>query len=237
MKAGHAETTATNTALAFSKIGVSVIGLGSGSGRPTITLTGTTAAASIAVSAANQTFKNFIVSTGKDELVAAWTVSAANCIIDGVDWVEASASYQAITYITTTAGGTGIQVKNCRITQVTACAGNGFAITLTGADDCVIANNIINWLGTNNAGSGSIGMVGTACLRATIIGNICVNAAGTTGYSILGLAASTGVIAYNLAINPNAAGSIGGVTGLGMIENYVSTTGTTSGVLDPTAGA
>jgi hypothetical protein len=237
MKCGHAETIATNTALTFNKSGVSIVGLGNGSARPTITLTGSSAAVTIAVSGANQLFRNFIVSTGRDELVAAWTISGSGCTIDGVDWVEASASYQAITYITTTATGDQLTVANCMIVQVTAPAGNGMCITLTGADDCRIMNNLIWWATTNNAGSGAIGGLTTASLRTTVTGNRIMTRSGASVVSLKPLAATTGIWAYNYAGNANAAASNVGVTGLGFFENYVSNAGTTSGILDPAAGA
>ena len=237
MKVGHAETISTNAALTFSKSGVSVVGLGNGALRPTITLTGTSAAVTITVSGANQLFRNFIVSTGRDELVAAWTVQAAGCTIDGVDWVEASASYQAITYITTTTAGDQLTVTNCMIVQVTAPAGNGMCITLTGADDAKIMNNLIWWATTNNAASGAIGGLTTASLRTTITGNRIMTRSGASVVSLKPLASTTGIWAYNYAGNANAVASNVGVTGLGFFENYVSNAGTTSGILDPAAGA
>jgi hypothetical protein len=238
MKPGHAETITANTALTFDKNYVSVIGLGQGSLRPTITLTGTTAAVTITVSGANQLFRNFIVTSGVAELVAAWTISGAYCTLDAVDYAESNATFTCITAITTTADGNWLTVTNCNFKAVTTAVAAGFAVTLTGADDCVIMNNIFNWLCTDAASSGSIGMVGTACLRVWIIGNLCTNAAGTTCVSILGLAGSSGMMANNLMANPNAAtqGAMVGIGNMALMENYSGTTGTTQGVLDPAAG-
>lgn len=238
MKPGHAETISAATGLVLSKNGVSVIGLGVGSLRPTITLSGTAATCTLNVTGANQLFRNFIVTSGVAELIAAWTIGAANCTIDAVDYAESNATFTCITAITTVAAGTRLTVKNCSFKAVTTAAANGYAVTLTGADDCVIMNNIFNWLCTDSAAAGSIGMVGTACLRVWIIGNLCTNAAGTTGMSILGLAGSTGMMANNLMANPNAAtqGAMLGIAGMAVIENYSGTTGTTQGVLDPAAG-
>lgn len=235
MKPGHAETIATNTALSFSKIGVTVVGLGSGALRPTLTLTGTSAAVTISVSAASQTFKNFIISSGMDELAACWTISAANVTIDGVDYVEDDVTHQVLTYITTTVAAKYLTVCNCTLTQVTAPTGNGAAITLVGADDCQIVNNKIWWECTSNAGSGGIHGLTTASLRMWIVGNlVSVQAAAAIG--INPLAASTGVIAFNGVTSTNGAGSIVGRATMLTMENYAGTTGTTSAILDPVAG-
>jgi hypothetical protein len=77
VKPGHAETIASATALAIDVAGVAVVGLGVGSNRPTFNLTATTS--TIAMSAANCTFWNCLVTGGIDAIVAAITVSAADC--------------------------------------------------------------------------------------------------------------------------------------------------------------
>lgn len=79
VKPGHAETIATATALAIDVAGVAVVGLGQGSNRPTFNLTDT--ASTITMSAANCTFWNCLVTGGIDAIVAAITVSAADCRI------------------------------------------------------------------------------------------------------------------------------------------------------------
>jgi len=236
MKPGHAETISTNTGLTFSKIGVSVIGLGTGALRPTITLTGTTAAVTIAVSAASQLFRNFIVSSGVDELVAAWTISAANVTLDGVDLLEASDACNVITGVVTTAAANFLTIKNCTFVQVTAAAGNGPAITLVGADDCKILNNVIHWNSTNNAGSGGIIGLTTESLRMLIVGNLVDCQGGASVLGIAPLASSTGIMAWNGASTPNGAGSIVGRAAMLTMENYAGTSGTTSAILDPAAG-
>ena len=236
MKEGHTETITTNTALAFSKIGVSIIGLGNGALRPTITLTGTTAAVTIAISAASQLLRNFIISSGRDELAAAFTISAASVTLDGVDYVEDDVTHQVLTFVTTTAAATRLTVKNCSLVQLTAPAGNGAAITLTGADDCVIANNNIWWNSTDNAGSGAIHGLTTESLRMFVVGNLCVVPAGTSAIGINPLASSTGVIANNGVSCPNGAGSIVGRSTMLLMQNFAGTTGTTSAILDPAAG-
>jgi len=234
MKVGHAETISVNTALTLSKSGVFVIGLGSGALRPTITLTGTTAAVTIAVSGANQTFRNFIVSCGVDELVAAFTISAAGCTIDAVDWVEASASYQAITFITTTAGGTRLTVKNCHLVQVTAPAGNGACITLVGADDGKILNNFIWWISSDAAASGAIAGITTASLRLFIADNMIVCPVGTSVVPVSIYAASSGYALRN-TVGCGKTLYTGAIALAGMYgaENRACNTVNTAGQLDP----
>lgn len=232
MKQGHAESiTAAGTWT--PKASTTIVGLGFGTRKPLITWSTATTATCL-VSSANVTFINFDTTTAKDELVTCFAVQASNCTLLGVNYRETSTSYQAITWLTTTAAGTFLTVRNCRLMQLTAPAGNGFAITMTGADDAVIQDNLFFWNGTDNAGSGSIGGVTTESLRVFIVGNITVNPAGTTGYSIHTLNSTTGIIANNRAGNPNAGGSIATGNAIGATENY-SAAVTKGGTLDPAA--
>jgi hypothetical protein len=236
MKPGHAETISAATGVVLSKSGVSIIGLGNGALRPTFTLTGTAATCTFTVSGANQLLKNFIISCGVDELVAAITVSAANVTIDAVDYVEDDVTHQVLVFLLTTAAANYLTVQNCTLIQVTAPAGNGAAITLVGADDCKIMNNRIHWLTTNNAGSGGIQGLTTESLRMFIAGNLVDCQGGASVLGIAPLTSSTGIMAFNGASTANGAGSIVGRSTMLVMENYAGTTGTTSAILDPAAG-
>lgn len=234
MKVGHAETIATAAGVTLNKSGVFVIGLGSGALRPTITLSGTAATCTITVSGANQTFVNFILSSGVDELAAAWTVTGTNCTIDGVDWVEVSASYQILTYLTTTATGDRLTVKNCRLVQVTAPAGNGAAITLVGSDDSTIKDNYIWWISSNAAASGAIAGITTASLRLLIADNVIVCPVGANVVPVSLYASSTGyAIRNSVGCGKTLYTGAIGLAGLYGAENRVSNTVNTAGQLDP----
>jgi hypothetical protein len=234
MKAGHAETMSTNTGWTFAKAGMTLVGLGRGGDRPILTLTGTTAAATIGVTAANQTFHNFIVKIGTTELVACWTISAAYCTIDAVDFVENTTAFQALSYILTTAAGDYLVVRNCDIRQVTAATGNAPCISLVGADDVTIENNRIFWIGANNAITSGIQSVTTVALRALIKDNFIHITGGANVLGITMLASSTGLAVRNCVATTKTAvaGSIA-LAGLYGIENYATETVNTNGILDP----
>lgn len=79
VKPGHSETIANATDLALNVAGVAVIGLGRGSNRPTFNLTATSS--NIPMSAANMVWWNCLITGGIDAIVAAMTVSAADCAV------------------------------------------------------------------------------------------------------------------------------------------------------------
>lgn len=235
MKEGHAETISTNAALTLSKIGVSVIGLGSGALRPTITLTGTTAAVTITVSGASQTFKNFIVTSGVAELAAAFTVSAADCTLDGIEYRESNATYTVLSAVTGTAGADYLTIKNCKFKSVTTSAGNASCIVgVAGMNDVVIAGNIIEWIGVNNAATCAIYNAG-AGLRWSILHNF-FKITGGGSATIVNAATCTGLAAYN-----SGCGSTTTITNMMQfdagysIQNFVTETVDTNGILDPIA--
>jgi hypothetical protein len=235
MKAGHAETISTNTALALSKSGVSVVGLGQGALRPTITLTGTTAAVTIAVSGANQLFRNFIVTSGVAELVAAFTVSGADCTLDSLVYKETNATFTILSFVTATATGDRLAVRNCTLKSITTSAGNASCIALVaGTDDCIIENNIIEWIGTNNAATCGLHS-GGATLRITARNNF-IKVTGGNAVTGINMASTTGLFAYNaVAVTKTAvAGSIV-ISGAYGIENYSTQAVSKNGILDPAA--
>ena len=193
MKPTHSETVSAATGIVLSKIGVSIIGLGQGALRPTFTLTGTAATCTMNVTGASQVLRNFIVTAGVDELVTAITVGAASVTIEGVEYRESSTAYQALSFITNDANANFMTVRGCRAMQLTAANGNAPCITMVGADDCIIEDNYIVWIGANNAATCGISSTGTATLR-TILRNNIIHATG--GNAVLGIsmvASSTGI--------------------------------------------
>lgn len=75
VKAGHAETISSATALDLNKAGVSIIGMGNGLNRPVFTLD-TAATATIVVSAANISIENCVFSANFADIVSAFTLGA-----------------------------------------------------------------------------------------------------------------------------------------------------------------
>lgn len=76
IKPGHAETISSAGAIAADVAGVAIVGLGSGSLRPTFTFD-TAASTTIAVSAANVSFKNIIFSANFADITAVFTTTTA----------------------------------------------------------------------------------------------------------------------------------------------------------------
>jgi hypothetical protein len=233
-KAGHAETISAATGLVMAKVGITVVGLGKGTSRPTFTLSGTAATCTMNVTGADQTFHNLLFTAGVDELVTVFTIAAAYCTLDAVDYYESSASFQCLSFVTTTAAGDYLTVKNCTARQTTAAAGNATCIELVGADDATIENNRIFWIGANNAATCAIASVGTVALRALIVNNYCHVTGGANVIPISMLASSTGLAAYNKVASTKTAvlGSIA-LANLYGIENYATETVNTNGILDP----
>ena len=235
MKPGHAETIATNTALTLNKIGVSVIGLGSGGLRPLITLTGTTAAVSIAVSAASQTFRNFVITSGVIELTKAFTISAADVTIDGVDYQETVAANTILSFVTLTSAADRFTLKNCTLKSITTSAGNASCFaSVAGADDTAIVGNHIEWIGADNAATCAIYNAG-AGLRMLIAYNI-FKITGGTSATIINATTCTGIQVYSSGAM--AAGTITGANQFDLgysVQCFFTETVNTQGILDPIA--
>lgn len=123
---GHTETLSTAGAITADIAGVSILGLGRGSARPTLTLSA--AAATIALSAANVRFSNFIVApTGIDSVDTPVVVTGANVLIDNCQFDMSTASMQADTCITLSTGATNATVRDCKFTSLDAGAASAIA--------------------------------------------------------------------------------------------------------------
>jgi hypothetical protein len=186
------------------------------------------------VTGADQTFHNLLFTAGVDELVTVFTIAAAYCTLDAVDYYESSASFQCLSFVTTTAAGDYLTVKNCTARQTTAAAGNATCIELVGADDATIENNRIFWIGANNAATCAIASVGTVALRAMILDNYCHVTGGANVIPISMLASSTGLAHNNICASPKTA-IAGGIALANLYagRNYHVNTVNKSGLLDP----
>ncbi len=99
VKAGHAETIATDGGLTCDVAGVSIIGLGTGTSRPTLTVNGLSAAV-VAVSAANISLSNFLFLGNLATLVACLEIAGDYCEVGNCEFRELGASGGMITAIT-----------------------------------------------------------------------------------------------------------------------------------------
>lgn len=99
---GHAETIANATTLTCTVADISYIGLGTGSRRPTLTFT-TATTANIPVSAANNTFENFLFVANFADVASFITLAAApEFTVNGCEFRDTSTVLNALTCVTTT---------------------------------------------------------------------------------------------------------------------------------------
>jgi hypothetical protein len=231
---GHAEAIAAAGGITCDVAGVRIIGLGVGSNRPTLTWSATDS--TLLVSAANVTIENLITKVSIDEVVSMISVTAANCVLDKVDFVETT-SAQAIQWLLTTAAADGITVKNCRHVQKTAAAANSKWIQLVGVDDCCIVDNFFHIAVTNNAASvvisGSTALVGGQIGR-----NVIMMIGGTTNVSAILLVDTSVCMVHDnrVACTATAATTVVDVGNAGYAaENYALNDPDKSGLLVPAA--
>lgn len=222
---GHVETISGAAGIAIAKANVRIVGLGAGSSRPTFTWSAT--ASTWTVTAANVTIENILCVVSIDSVVNGFAVSAANCTFNRVDFAE-TASKQMLIFIGTTAAADGLTIRNCHHVQVAA--GSAKWIDLVGVDNCRIEDNLLHV----NATTHVIGGTTTASLNVNIVRNLIVNAADAG--SIVLLASSTGIVAYNGVGSGKSAiaGSVALANAYG-VNNYAVNTVNTSGILDPVA--
>jgi hypothetical protein len=231
---GHSESISGVGAIAASIIGVQIIGLGTGTLRPLITLH--TTATTIAVSAASVTFKNLRITGDVTGVVTIFNITAANCTIDGVDFIE-TASCAALQFILTTSAAVDLRVQNCSwIQTVTAAGALQQWIVLTGADRAKILNNYASLKGyaTSNPANGVVVGVTTASANVEIGNNTFISSNSTGTIAISLLAATTGFV-YNNRV-ASAKSAIAGQVACASCfasSNYSGHVANTSGLLDP----
>lgn len=227
----HAENVATAAAIAVDVAGISIIGLGQGSNRPTFTFTGT--AGTIAISAANVTISNIRVTSGIDEVVKMFHVTAANVTLDRVDHFE-TATFQTIQFLLTTNAADFLTVQNCYHQQATAAAAAQLWIQLVGCDNVRILDNTFFLVLQNGATCATITAT-TAVLNCLIARNRIHQTGGTTQVSpILMVANSTGYATDNRVASAvtTLAGSVA-LANLYATENYAVNVVNKNGILEP----
>ena len=187
VRAGHAETISTATALALATAGVSIIGNGINGQRPTFTLD-TATTATIGIQAAN--------------------ISFTNCLF--------VANFAAIASLFTLTNAPGFTLLNCEFRDTTSVL-NFVAIVTTDttsnhANDLAIQGCNFNGLGAT-ANTTMISMLGTNA-RVTVQGNYMSSAATTDGGAMI---IATGKVVTGLQMTDNyynlkgSASSTGGI--------------------------
>lgn len=217
----------------------SVIGLGNGTNRPSFTWT--TATSTWLLDTAGVEIANcrlFLAGahvTGAALTVAApITVSGNNCRIVGCEifWGFENDRIVGDGIIVT---GDGFEfIGNKALALVAAVPSNNF-LTLTGADDCVIANNWIEGA-TDATTKGVIDVETTECLRMIVENNYISNVLANSTIAFSPLASSTGYARNNVFFVQSGILPITAAL-LYWFENYVSNGAGEAGALVGTASA
>jgi len=218
--------------------GTSIVGLGWGSARPLIKFSATTS--TIACSAANLYFSNFVTQASVSEVVKCFAVSAADVTINAVDYVEHASNYTCISWLVSTAAANRLQIVNCKHCTTTAPAGTAGWITLVGGDGISVMYNNILLSRPNNAAAYVLGGLTTASTNLCIEGNIFGSLTSGTALIACSLyAGSTGVVSDNRGVNIGKTAIAGGFALASAVgfSNYTAHTANKSGLLDPVVDA
>jgi hypothetical protein len=233
--AGHAESVASAGAIACSKSGVTVLGLGNGLNKPLITFA-TSTAASITVTAANVTWRGVNFKTIIDELVVAFSVSAAYLTIEDCEWIDNTSTAQALSFLLTTAAGTDLKIQRCKFVQSTAAAGTQRWIELVGADRADISDNVFRLALSDVATCAVIKQTTTLCKDIRIARNDIV----MTGYTanlvsaiLLGNTTTGNVLDNRIGSNVAANTTINDAPGCYSFNNLCTNAVDKSGIVDP----
>lgn len=191
---GHAETISGAAGIDLNVAGVAVIGLTQGTIKPTITFSAT--ASTLAISAANCSLANVILTPSVDQVVTALNVTGSDAYID-IESKDAAANKEFVTVLTTSATADRLDAKIKH---------NGFTTgthmtalcSLVGTDR---ANLNIDFYG--KASTAVVNFVTTASLGVNIRG-VMHNAAGAISY--LAVDTITGS-KYNLDVMDSMAGA------------------------------
>lgn len=234
---GHTETITTAGGIAQDVAGVSIIGLGTGANRPTISF-GTADTATWTISGANCVVKNILVKPTVDELVSMFVISAANVLIDGVDYVD-NTTVQALQFILTTADADYLTVRNLRHWKGTACAGTEKWISLIGTQNARILDSTFFMVLRDNAAACVINA--DANSRLTEIGRIRAHVTGYTSglvSNVIGASGATGIHYDSRHYNDTTVvTTINDCPSMASFEVYCSNDLDKNGILDPVVGS
>ena len=232
---GHAENLTAADSIDVDVAGIKIIGLGWGALKPTFSTTA--AAGSFKVDAANVLVRNIkLVANFATGTTAGMTLTAnaTNLIVEDCDWRDTSAANEFLLHVTIPTGVGPCTFRDCTFVTAAGSMTNSFLFAGTSTDFTIercyffvdSSDSVIDHL----AGA-STNLRVSDC---TIINQD----TGAAGYCVQQKSDGTGVVsrcllAYNKV---DAEISVGAATW--WFENYATNTvGTSSGVLDPAAGA
>lgn len=239
---GSAIAVSSATALAIATAGLQIIAQGNGNARPTITLN-TANTATIAVSAANVSFQNFIFVANFLSIATCFTLTTAKGFtLIGNSFRETSNVLNFLNIVTSTGAANTIDslyVVGNSWNGLGTTSVNSFILTANDIDNATITGNEITLARTATA---AILMTVTAGVltNLTCIGNNCISqqTADTGGALInVGGTTSTGMVAWNTVCDLTTATDIIVTTNTGVrfFNNYKTGVITASGFLLPAA--
>ena len=200
---GHAESLASATALQMTKAGVRVIGLGVGDARPTITL-GTANTATIAVSAASNSFENMIFVANFLSIAACFTLlTAKGFTLRGCEFRETSSILNFLNIVKSTgAANTAdrLDIQDCLWKGLGVTSISSLALIADAIDGAILRRNRVihnHAVDTSNL----LKMTTGACTNLDCGDNVVITkqTAATAGTLLDVGASSTGVVYRNFS--------------------------------------
>ena len=226
---GHAET--VTAAIAFNKIGVSVVGVGRGNLRPTIT--GNGAIDAVDVSAANMTLANVIFAAPlTDAQTADVNVNAAGFSLLSTKHLGSVATENKVSFVTITADGDDCLIDGMRGHNEVVDMVSG--VEIAACDGLEMRNCIITSASTLGYSTGVIDDTGIATnlwIHDCLFKNIkAATAVMTFASNSVGIVSDCAVSGRHTTIASNILTG----TGVDFFETYVTEQVTVSGLLIPT---
>lgn len=236
---GHSETLSGAAGIAHNVANVTVIGIGDGPQRPVINF-GTSTAASIAVSAANASWKNMRLLSTFADVVTAFDVTAAGFTMIGCEGGDSAVdlNLKSMVKCTSTTDGNAngiILIGNQFLSQDAATL--GFVIFSADVLKAIIEDNIIVSEGTGLATIFTC-LTGKDIRMCSVRRNVLSNksTAGNLAYSNdTASPNNSGIIADNRIRHADVTGqmTLGVVGGCGMFNNLTSSVDSLSGFVIP----
>lgn len=232
---GHAENLTAADSIDCDVAGIKIIGLGWGALKPTFSTTA--AAGSFKVDAANVLVRNLrLVANFATGTTAGMTLtaSATNLIVEDCDWRDTSAANEFLLHVTIPTGVGPATFRRCTFVTAAGSMTNSFLFAGTSTsftiEDCYFFVDSADSVIDHAAG---------ASTNLRIHNNTIINIdTGAAGYCIEQKSDGTGVASRNLLAYNKVDAEVGVGAATWWFENYATNTiGTSSGVLDPAAGA
>lgn len=235
----HAEVyTASET---FNTAGVTVFGLGVGNNRPTFTL-GTATSTRFLVSGNNNSFYNIVFKANFLAIVAAFRVTATNCVIQNCAFWDNSSVLNFLNIVNTTGADNsadGLTFINNEVINLGVTSNNTTILGVGSIDRLVFSNNYLKWAVQNDVAMGIILGTGKSATNLRCEYNLGYRPNTTTsGGSLINIdTASTGVVANNYVQTLTTSSDLlfNATAVFAAFNNYVSGVLGASGFLRPAA--